>query len=59
MANNAGYEYEAILEESTLEQWRKRFEVNVFGSVPITAAGSLWKAFPKVWRKKSKAPASP
>ena len=38
LVNNAGYGYEAILEESTLEQWRTQFEVNVFGAVAMMQA---------------------
>lgn len=38
LVNNAGYGYEAVLEESTLEQWRAQFDVNVFGAVAMMQA---------------------
>lgn len=38
LVNNAGYGYESILEESTLEEWRKQFDVNVFGAVAMMQA---------------------
>ncbi|WP_205417499.1 oxidoreductase [Trinickia diaoshuihuensis] len=38
LVNNAGYGYESILEESTLADWRKQFDVNVFGAVAMMQA---------------------
>jgi NAD(P)-dependent dehydrogenase (short-subunit alcohol dehydrogenase family) len=38
LVNNAGYGYESILEESTLADWRKQFDVNVFGVVAMMQA---------------------
>jgi NAD(P)-dependent dehydrogenase (short-subunit alcohol dehydrogenase family) len=38
LVNNAGYGYEGILEETTLDEWRKQFDVNVFGAVAMMQA---------------------
>lgn len=38
LVNNAGYGHEGILEESTLEEMRRQFDVNVFGVVAVTKA---------------------
>ncbi len=38
LVNNAGYGYESLLEESTLDEWRKQFDVNVFGAVAMMQA---------------------
>jgi NAD(P)-dependent dehydrogenase (short-subunit alcohol dehydrogenase family) len=38
LVNNAGYGYEGILEESSLEAMRRQFDVNVFGAVAVTKA---------------------
>ncbi|MGN6318650.1 oxidoreductase [Trinickia sp.] len=38
LVNNAGYGFEGILEETTLDQWRKQFDVNVFGAVAMIKA---------------------
>lgn len=38
LVNNAGYGFEGILEESTLAEWRKQFDVNVFGAVAMIQA---------------------
>ena len=38
LVNNAGYGYEGILEETTLDEWRKQFDVNVFGAVAMIQA---------------------
>lgn len=38
LVNNAGYGYESILEESTIEAWRRQFDVNVFGAVALIQA---------------------
>ena len=35
LVNNAGYGYESTLEESTLADWHKQFDVNVFGAVAM------------------------
>lgn len=36
--NNAGYGHEGILEESPIEEMRRQFDVNVFGSVAVMKA---------------------
>ncbi|MGP9766633.1 oxidoreductase [Halomonas sp. AOP13-D3-9] len=36
--NNAGYGHEGILEESSLAEMRRQFDVNVFGAVAVTKA---------------------
>ncbi len=36
LVNNAGYGHEGTLEESTLDDLRRQFEVNVFGVVAVT-----------------------
>lgn len=36
--NNAGYGHEGILEESTLDEMRRQFDVNVFGAVAVIKA---------------------
>ena len=38
LVNNAGYGHEGTFEESTLEDLRRQFEVNVFGAVAVTQA---------------------
>jgi NAD(P)-dependent dehydrogenase (short-subunit alcohol dehydrogenase family) len=38
LVNNAGYGYESTLEESTLADWHKQFDVNVFGAVAMMQA---------------------
>jgi NAD(P)-dependent dehydrogenase (short-subunit alcohol dehydrogenase family) len=38
LVNNAGYGHEGILEESTLDELRQQFEVNVFGAVAMIQA---------------------
>ena len=38
LINNAGYGHEGVLEESSLEEMRHQFDVNVFGAVAIAKA---------------------
>jgi NAD(P)-dependent dehydrogenase (short-subunit alcohol dehydrogenase family) len=38
LVNNAGYGFEGILEESTLDEVRRQFDVNVFGAVAMMQA---------------------
>ena len=38
LVNNAGYGHEGTFEESTLEDLRRQFDVNVFGAVAVTKA---------------------
>jgi NAD(P)-dependent dehydrogenase (short-subunit alcohol dehydrogenase family) len=38
LVNNAGYGHEGIFEESSLDEMRRQFEVNVFGAVAVTQA---------------------
>jgi short-subunit dehydrogenase len=38
LVNNAGYGHEGILEEASLEEMRRQFEVNVFGAVALMKA---------------------
>jgi NAD(P)-dependent dehydrogenase (short-subunit alcohol dehydrogenase family) len=38
LVNNAGYGHEGTFEESTLDDLRRQFEVNVFGAVAVTKA---------------------
>lgn len=38
LINNAGYGHEGILEESSLEEMRRQFDVNVFGPVSLMKA---------------------
>lgn len=38
LINNAGYGHEGILEESSLEDMRRQFDVNVFGAVAVAKA---------------------
>ncbi|MEK1942710.1 MAG: oxidoreductase [Pseudomonas sp.] len=46
LVNNAGYGHEGIFEESSLEDMRRQFDVNVFGAVAVT------KAFVPYFRKR-------
>ena len=48
LVNNAGYGHEGILEESSLDELRRQFDVNVFGAVAIT------KAFVPLFRQRRK-----
>jgi NAD(P)-dependent dehydrogenase (short-subunit alcohol dehydrogenase family) len=38
LINNAGYGHEGVMEESSLEEMRRQFDVNVFGAVAVTKA---------------------
>jgi NAD(P)-dependent dehydrogenase (short-subunit alcohol dehydrogenase family) len=38
LVNNAGYGHEGLVEESSLEELRQQFEVNVFGAVAVIKA---------------------
>jgi NAD(P)-dependent dehydrogenase (short-subunit alcohol dehydrogenase family) len=38
LVNNAGYGHEGTLEDSTLDDLRRQFDVNVFGAVAVTKA---------------------
>lgn len=38
LVNNAGYGHEGLVEESSLDDMRRQFEVNVFGAVAVTKA---------------------
>lgn len=38
LVNNAGYGHEGIMEESTMEEIRRQFDVNVFGAVAMIKA---------------------
>ncbi|MPQ70486.1 MULTISPECIES: oxidoreductase [Pseudomonas] len=38
LVNNAGYGHEGLIEESSLEDFRQQFEVNVFGAVAMIKA---------------------
>ncbi|MDB6047719.1 MAG: fabG 13 [Pseudomonas sp.] len=38
LVNNAGYGHEGIFEESSLDEMRRQFDVNVFGAVAMTKA---------------------
>jgi len=38
LINNAGYGHEGVLEESSLEEMRRQFDVNVFGAVAVAKA---------------------
>jgi short-subunit dehydrogenase len=38
LVNNAGYGHEGTVEESSLDELRQQFEVNVFGAVAVTKA---------------------
>ena len=38
LVNNAGYGHEGVFEESTLDELRHQFDVNVFGAVAVTKA---------------------
>ncbi|QXI26621.1 oxidoreductase [Pseudomonas vanderleydeniana] len=38
LVNNAGYGHEGVFEESSLEEMRRQFDVNVFGAVAVTKA---------------------
>lgn len=38
LINNAGYGHEGILEESSLDEMRRQFDVNVFGAVAVAKA---------------------
>ena len=48
LVNNAGYGQEGVFEESTLEEARQQFEVNVFGLIAVT------KAFAPLFRQRRK-----
>lgn len=48
LVNNAGYGQEGVFEESTLEEARQQFEVNVFGLIAVT------KAFAPLFRERRK-----
>src|ERR1700677_1232678 len=39
LINNAGYGHEGTLEESSMDELRQQFEVNVFGGVAVMTAG--------------------
>lgn len=39
--NNAGYGHEGLVEESSMDELRRQFEVNVFGAVAVTRRCSL------------------
>ena len=38
LVNNAGYGHEGLVEESTMEELRRQFDVNVFGAVAVIKA---------------------
>jgi len=38
LVNNAGYGHEGLVEESTMDELRRQFEVNVFGAVAVIKA---------------------
>ncbi|WP_174803714.1 oxidoreductase [Martelella limonii] len=38
LINNAGYGHEGVLEESSLDEMRRQFDVNVFGAVAVAKA---------------------
>jgi NAD(P)-dependent dehydrogenase (short-subunit alcohol dehydrogenase family) len=38
LVNNAGYGHEGVLEESSMEELRRQFDVNVFGAVAVIKA---------------------
>ncbi len=38
LVNNAGYGHEGVMEESSLDEMRQQFDVNVFGAVAMTKA---------------------
>lgn len=38
LVNNAGYGHEGTLEESTMDDLRRQFDVNVFGAIAVTKA---------------------
>ncbi|WP_029620485.1 oxidoreductase [Pseudorhizobium marinum] len=38
LINNAGYGHEGIIEESSIEEMRRQFDVNVFGAVAVAKA---------------------
>ncbi|MDO6407171.1 oxidoreductase [Pantoea phytobeneficialis] len=38
LVNNAGYGHEGVMEESSLEEMRRQFDVNVFGAVAVIKA---------------------
>ena len=38
LVNNAGYGHEGVVEESSLDEIRRQFDVNVFGAVAVTKA---------------------
>ncbi len=42
LVNNAGYGHEGIMEESSLEDMRRQFDVNVFGAVAMIKALLPW-----------------
>jgi short-subunit dehydrogenase len=48
LVNNAGYGHEGILEESSMDELRRQFDVNVFGAVAVT------KAFVPLFRQRRK-----
>src|ERR1700751_5257909 len=46
LVNNAGYGHEGILEESSIDDLRRQFEVNVFGAVAM-----IQRVFPSISKR--------